>query len=152
MLVNKFDLKVWVVVISEKPFSLWIFSDYYIRFKHNQVIPGRLDSQFQQLMVNSLISRNRDRNTDEGKQEVWTKGQYLDYLKNILKVPDEKLKTQAKQIERIAKICVHSNVAKLKLMRNTAIVLEFSLIVDELLNVWLLGVKSSPSTDPSIVS
>lgn len=141
----------WLVIVSEKPFTVWLFSDYHLRFFVNS---QPCDSQKED-------TKNQGMGVGEGalanlggqinSSDIFSKEEYLNYLKSSLKLSEEKIKDQDKQIARISRMCVQSNVEKLKLMRNTVIVLGLDLMVDELFNLWLLQVNSSPLSESTTV-
>lgn len=140
-----------MVVVSEKPFTVWIYSDYHLKFSRSDY---QCNHHFEQSkhQTSDLPNKINSQKKDDYFDNMWIKTEYLNYLKDELKMPDQKIKDHDKQIDRIAKICVQSNIAKLKLLRNTAIVLGLDLMVDELFNVWLLKVDSLPSMENSSVN
>lgn len=147
-LVNKFHIKVWLLVIADKPFTVWIFTDYYIKFcDTNKSEDQKLSIEDLSIQLTSIKNDN-----DSNKPQTYCKKDYLLYLREELKAPEEKIIEQDKQIQKISKMCVHCNVDKLKLMRNAVIVLGLDLIIDELYNIWLINVVSSPLAQQSSVT
>lgn len=144
LLVNnyKFMLKAWMVVHAAKPLTLWLYSDYYLKFTSKEYDLDALGDPFVHLTSSSLLN-NDPMKSQHGfsSGHVWTKSRYRAYQRERLGQSPEQIKDQETQLKKIAVSVVKANLAEAKKMRNSVVVLGLDVIVDVSYRLWLCKVN-----------
>ena len=139
---RKFDIRQWVLVSNFNPLTVYLFDTPYIRFGAEEFHLDDFKNIFSQLTGNSIAKHSEKFENSEIEGDMWETDQFRDYLK-------EKFgKDCWPEIqEKIKKIVIYSLVcAKHKLINrpNSYEVLGFDIMIDELLNVYLIEINLSP--------
>ena len=139
---RKFDIRQWAIVTTFDPLTVYLFDTPYIRFGAEEFHLDDFKNIFSQLTGNSIAKHSEKFENSEIEGDMWEIEQFRDYLK-------EKFgKNCWPEIqEKIKKIVIYSLVcAKHKIINraNSYEVLGFDIMIDELLNVYLIEINLSP--------
>ena len=139
---RKFDMRQWVLVTNFNPLVAYLFDTPYIRFGAEDFHLDDFKNIFSQLTGNSIAKHSEKFGESEIEGDMWEIEQFREYLK------EKEGKDVWPEIqEKIKKIVIYSlQCAKSKIMKrkNTFEVLGFDIMIDELLNVYLIEINLSP--------
>ena len=139
---RKFDIRQWVLVTNFNPLTIYLFDTPYIRFGAEEFHLDDFKNIFSQLTGNSIAKHSEKFENSEIEGDMWEIEQFKEYLKNKFG------KDCWPEIqEKIKKIVIYSlECAKHKIIqrKNSHEVLGFDIMIDELLNVYLIEINLSP--------
>ena len=139
---RKFDIRQWVLVTDFNPLTVYLFDTPYIRFGAEEYHIEDFKNIFSQLTGNSIAKHSKKFENSEIEGDMWDLEQFKEYLKNKFG------KDCWPEIqEKIRKIVIYAlECAKHKIIqrKNSYEVLGFDIMVDELLNVYLIEINLSP--------
>ena len=139
---RKFDIRQWVLVTNFNPLTIYLFDTPYIRFGAEEYHIEDFKNIFSQLTGNSIAKHSEKFENSEIEGDMWEIEQFREYLK------DKFGRDCWPEIqEKIKKIVIYAlECAKHKVMNreNSHEVLGFDIMVDELLNVYLIEINLSP--------
>ena len=139
---RKFDIRQWVLVTNLNPLNIYLFDAPYIRFGAEDYHIDDFKNIFSQLTGNSIAKHSEKFQNSEIEGDMWEIEQFRDYLINKFG-KDFWPEIQ----EKIKKIVIYSlECAKHKIIqrKNSHEILGFDIMVDELLNVYLIEINLSP--------
>ena len=139
---RKFDMRQWVLVTNFNPLVVYLFDTPYIRFGAEEFHLDDFKNIFSQLTGNSIAKHSEKFENSEIEGDMWEIEQFKEYLKQ----------REGKDVwpdiqSKIKKIVIYAlQCAKHKIMRrkNAFEILGFDIMIDELLNVYLIEINLSP--------
>jgi len=139
---RKFDMRQWVLVTSFNPLTVYLFDTPYIRFGAEEFHLDDFKNIFSQLTGNSIAKHSEKFENSEIEGDMWETEQFREYLKE----------REGKDVwpiiqEKIKKIVIYAlECAKHKIMKrkNGFEILGFDIMIDDLLNVYLIEINLSP--------
>ena len=139
---RKFDIRQWVLVTSFNPLTIYLFDTPYVRFGAEEYHLDDFKNIFSQLTGNSIAKHSEKFENSEIEGDMWENEQFREYLK------DKFGRDCWPEIqEKIKKIVIYAlECAKHKIIhrKNSHEVFGFDIMVDELLNVYLIEINLSP--------
>ena len=139
---RKFDIRQWVLVTSFNPLTVYLFDTPYIRFGAEEFHLDDFKNIFSQLTGNSIAKHSEKFENSEIEGDMWEIEQFREYLKERFGKD-----CWPEMQEKIKKIVIYAlECAKHKIMnrKNSHEVFGFDIMVDELLNVFLIEINLSP--------
>jgi tubulin monoglycylase TTLL3/8 len=139
---RKFDMRQWVLVTNFNPLNIYLFDTPYIRFGAEDFHLDDFKNIFSQLTGNSIAKHSTKFDNSEIEGDMWEIEQFREFLK-------EKYKKDCwpEIQEKIKKIVIYSlQCAKHKIINrnNSHEILGFDIMIDDLLNVYLIEINLSP--------
>ena len=139
---RKFDMRQWVLVTNFNPLEVYLFDTPYIRFGAEDFHLDDFKNIFSQLTGNSIAKHSEKFEQSEIEGDMWEIEQFKEFLKQ----------REGKDVwpeiqEKIKKIVIYAlESAKNKVMKrkNAFEILGFDIMIDELLNVYLIEINLSP--------
>ena len=139
---RKFDMRQWVLVTNFNPLEVYLFDTPYIRFGAEDFHLDDFKNIFSQLTGNSIAKHSEKFEQSEIEGDMWEIEQFREFLKQ----------REGKDVwpeiqEKIKKIVIYAlESAKNKVMKrkNAFEILGFDIMIDELLNVYLIEINLSP--------
>ena len=139
---RKFDMRQWVLVTNFNPLIAYLFETPYIRFGAEDFHLDDFKNIFSQLTGNSIAKHSEKFENSEIEGDMWETEQFREYLK------EREGKDVWPEIqEKIKKIVIYAlECAKHKIMKrkNSFEILGFDIMIDEMLNVYLIEINLSP--------
>ena len=139
---RKFDIRQWVLVTNFNPLTVYLFDTPYIRFGAEEFHLDDFKNIFSQLTGNSIAKHSEKFENSEIEGDMWEIEQFREYLKERFGKD-----CWPEMQEKIKKIVIYAlECAKHKIMnrKNSHEVFGFDIMVDELLNVFLIEINLSP--------
>ena len=139
---RKFDIRQWVVMSDLNPLTIYMYDTPYIRFGAEDYNINDFKNVFSQLTGNSIAKHSTHFDKSEIEGDMWETSQFREYIKNTYG-KDHWPEIQ----EKIKKIIIFSlESAKHKIFdrKNCFELFGFDIMVDELLNVYLIEINMSP--------
>ncbi|CAL6044519.1 Tubulin_tyrosine ligase [Hexamita inflata] len=138
---KKFDIRCWFLVTKTQPIQMWMWCAPYLRIASNDY-SSDYNNTFAHLTNNSIQ-----------KYATNFKGNMM-HLKQFCQIID---KTNQDQMEKqlllkmatIGKTVIQCSEQFINQTNNTFELLGFDFLIDELLNIWLLEVNSTPTLEYS---
>ena len=135
-------MRQWVLVTSLNPLTVYLFDTPYIRFGAEEFHLDDFKNIFSQLTGNSIAKHSEKFENSEIEGDMWETEQFREYLKE----------REGKDVwpiiqEKIKKIVIYAlECAKHKIMKrkNGFEILGFDIMIDDLLNVYLIEINLSP--------
>ena len=139
---RKFDIRQWVLVTNFNPLNVYLFDTPYIRFGAEEYHIDDFKNIFSQLTGNSIAKHSEKFENSEIEGDMWEIAQFREYLQ----------KREGKDVwpeiqQKIKKIVIYAlHCAKHKIMKrkNAFEILGFDIMIDDLLNVYLIEINLSP--------
>ena len=139
---RKFDMRQWVLVTNFNPLTAYLFDTPYIRFGAEDFHLDDFKNIFSQLTGNSIAKHSEKFENSEIEGDMWEIAQFREYLQ----------KREGKDVwpeiqQKIKKIVIYAlHCAKHKIMKrkNAFEILGFDIMIDDLLNVYLIEINLSP--------
>ena len=139
---RKFDMRQWVLVTNFNPLTVYLFDTPYIRFGAEDFHLDDFKNIFSQLTGNSIAKHSEKFQNSEIEGDMWEIEQFKEYLE----------KREGKDVwpeiqNKIKKIVIYAlESAKHKIMKrkNAFEILGFDIMIDDLLNVYLIEINLSP--------
>ena len=139
---RKFDMRQWVLVTNFNPLTAYLFDTPYIRFGAEDFHLDDFKNIFSQLTGNSIAKHSEKFENSEIEGDMWEIEQFREYLQ----------KREGKDVwpeiqQKIKKIVIYAlHCAKHKIMKrkNAFEILGFDIMIDDLLNVYLIEINLSP--------
>ena len=139
---RKFDMRQWVLVTNFNPLTAYLFDTPYIRFGAEDFHLDDFKNIFSQLTGNSIAKHSEKFENSEIEGDMWEIEQFREYLH----------KREGKDVwpeiqQKIKKIVIYAlHCAKHKIMKrkNAFEILGFDIMIDDLLNVYLIEINLSP--------
>ena len=82
---KKFDIRVWVLVTSVEPLTVWMFMKPYLRFTAEDYNANQLHNKFSHL-TNATVSKGKSQSKVKGKYKIknnmWTTEDFAQFLEN----------------------------------------------------------------------
>ena len=139
---RKFDMRQWVLVTSFNPLTVYLFDTPYIRFGAEDFHLDDFKNIFSQLTGNSIAKHSEKFDNSEIEGDMWEIEQFKEYLKEREgKDVWPEIQTKIKKIVIYALECAKHKIMKRK---NAYEILGFDIMIDELLNVYLIEINLSP--------
>ena len=139
---RKFDIRQWVLVTNFNPLTVYLFDTPYIRFGAEEFHIDDFKNIFSQLTGNSIAKHSEKFENSEIEGDMWEIEQFREYLKERFGKD-----CWPEMQEKIKKAVIYAlECAKHKIMnrKNSHEVFGFDIMVDELLNVFLIEINLSP--------
>ena len=139
---RKFDIRQWVLLTNLNPLTAYLFDTPYIRFGAEDFHLDDFKNIFSQLTGNSIAKHSTKFENSEIEGDMWEIDQFREFLKNR-----EGKDVWPEMQEKIKKIVIYALFcAKHKIMKrkNSFEILGFDIMVDDLLNVYLIEINLSP--------
>jgi len=145
---KKFDIRVWVLVTSWNPLTVWIFDAPYIRFGAEDYNTEDINNLFIHLTNNSIASKSNCFNDSVIEGNMWDTADFIKYLKNTYDkdVWGESLR---ERIYNLITWSLESSQDMIENRRNSHEIYGFDVMIDSDLNPWLIEINSSPCMDYS---
>ena len=139
---RKFDMRQWVLVTNFNPLTIYLFDTPYIRFGAEEFHLDDFKNIFSQLTGNSIAKHSEKFENSEIEGDMWEIETFKEYLK------EREGKDVGPEIQqKIKKIVIYALLsAKHKIMerKNAFEILGFDIMIDDLLNVYLIEINLSP--------
>ena len=139
---RKFDMRQWVLVTNFNPLTIYLFDTPYIRFGAEEFHLDDFKNIFSQLTGNSIAKHSEKFENSEIEGDMWEIETFKEYLK------EREGKDVWPEIQqKIKKIVIYALLsAKHKIMKrkNAFEILGFDIMIDDLLNVYLIEINLSP--------
>jgi len=139
---RKFDIRQWVLVTNFNPLTVYLFDTPYIRFGAEEFHIDDFKNIFSQLTGNSIAKHSEKFENSEIEGDMWEIEQFRDYLKERFgKDCWPEIQAKIKKIVIYALQCAKHKIINRK---NSHEVFGFDIMIDELLNVFLIEINLSP--------
>ena len=142
---HKFDIRHWVVISNLDPLMIWSYHNYYIRLSLEEYNANDSDNVYIHLTNNSVSKKNKKLVSRIYEESMLDKTQFIQYCNSVN--PEFNSLLFHKQMHKIIVSTVQAGRTKLVPRKNSYTVFGFDLMVDEMFNIWLIEVNSSPSMD-----
>ena len=139
---RKFDIRQWVLVTDLNPLKIYLFDTPYIRFGAEEYHIDDFKNIFSQLTGNSIAKHSEKFENSEIEGDMWEIEQFRDYLK--LKFGKDCWPEIQEKIKKIVIYALECAKHKILQRKNSHEILGFDIMVDELLNVYLIEINLSP--------
>ena len=139
---KKFDIRQWVVMSDINPLTLYMYDTPYIRFGAEEYNINDFKNVFSQLTGNSIAKHSTQFNKSEIEGDMWETEQFREYIKTTYG-KDHWPEIQEK-IKKIIIFALESAKHKIFDRKNCFELFGFDIMVDELLNVYLIEINMSP--------
>ena len=139
---RKFDMRQWVLVTNFNPLTIYLFDTPYIRFGAEEFHLDDFKNIFSQLTGNSIAKHSEKFENSEIEGDMWETEQFREYLKQR-EGKDVWPEIQQK-IKKIVIYALHSAKHKIMKRKNAYEILGFDIMIDDLLNVYLIEINLSP--------
>ena len=139
---RKFDIRQWVLVTNFNPLTVYLFDTPYIRFGAEDFHLDDFKNIFSQLTGNSIAKHSEKFANSEIEGDMWEIEQFRDFLKE--KYGKDCWPEIQEKIKKIAIYALECGKHKVVNRKNTYEVFGFDIMVDELLNVYLIEINLSP--------
>ena len=139
---RKFDIRQWVLVTNFNPLTVYLFDTPYIRFGAEDFHLDDFKNIFSQLTGNSIAKHSEKFENSEIEGDMWETEQFREFLKNR-EGKDVWPQIQEK-IKKVVIYALHSAKHKIMKRKNAFEVLGFDIMIDDLLNVYLIEINLSP--------
>jgi tubulin monoglycylase TTLL3/8 len=143
---RKFDMRQWVLVTSMNPLAVWIYDEMYARFSSEDYDPNAIYNVYMHLTNNSINKHNP--HEEKIKGNMWDDATFSKYLDSKFGDGSYKKKVRSR-IEDIVVWTLKSANDKIRHRDHSFEIYGFDFMIDELMNVWLIEVNSSPAMDYS---
>lgn len=152
---KKFDIRVWILVTSVRPLTVWMFLTPYLRFTAEDYDPCQIENKFMHLTNASInkkahIKREHEVGQYKISDNMWESADFDNYLAQEYSTVKNALSDEV--IPQIKQGVIDSLLAAQEIMNHRTRSHElfgYDFMVDEDLNVWLIEVNSSPSMEYS---
>jgi len=139
---RKFDIRQWVLVTNFNPLTVYLFDTPYIRFGAEEFHLDDFKNIFSQLTGNSIAKHSEKFENSEIEGDMWEIEQFREYLKERFgKDCWPEIQEKIKKIVIYALQCAKHKIISRK---NSHEVFGFDIMIDELLNVFLIEINLSP--------
>ena len=139
---RKFDMRQWVLVTRFNPLTAYLFDTPYIRFGAEEFHLDDFKNIFSQLTGNSIAKHSEKFENSEIEGDMWEIEQFREYLQQREgKDVWPEIQNKIKKVVIYALECAKHKIMKRK---NTFEILGFDIMIDELLNVYLIEINLSP--------
>jgi len=139
---RKFDMRQWALVTNFNPLTVYLFETPYIRFGAEEFHLDDFKNIFSQLTGNSIAKHSEKFENSEIEGDMWEIEQFREYLKQR-EGKDVWPEIQQK-IKKIVIYALHSAKHKIMKRKNAYEILGFDIMIDDLLNVYLIEINLSP--------
>jgi len=139
---RKFDIRQWVLVTNFNPLNVYLFDTPYIRFGAEEYHIDDFKNIFSQLTGNSIAKHSEKFDSSEIEGDMWEIEQFSEFLKN--KYGRDCWPEIQEKIKKIAIYALECAKHKIINRQNSYEVFGFDIMVDELLNVYLIEINLSP--------
>ena len=139
---RKFDIRQWVLVTNFNPLTVYLFDTPYIRFGAEDFHLDDFKNIFSQLTGNSIAKHSEKFENSEIEGDMWETEQFREFLKNR-EGKDVWPQIQEK-IKKVVIYALHSAKHKIMKRKNAYEILGFDIMIDDLLNVYLIEINLSP--------
>ena len=139
---RKFDIRQWVLVTGFNPLTIFLFDTPYIRFGAEEYHLEDFKNIFSQLTGNSIAKHSEKFENSEIEGDMWEIEQFREFLKN--KFGKDCWPEIQEKIKKIVIYALTSAKHKIINRKNTHEVFGFDIMIDELLNVYLIEINLSP--------
>ena len=139
---RKFDIRQWVLLSNLNPLTIYLFDTPYIRFGAEEYHLDDFKNIFSQLTGNSIAKHSEKFENSEIEGDMWENEQFREYLKE--KFGRDCWPEIQEKIKKIAIYALQCAKHKIKHRKNSYEVLGFDIMIDELLNVYLIEINLSP--------
>ena len=148
---RKFDIRLWILVTSNDPLTIWCWTRPYIWFPAADYNSKNLKDNFIHLTNNSVAKHAPKTNKILGDGNMWFSEELQKYLdeKFHWDVWTEDIMPQMHTLVINSLKCVAD---KLGTHKGSFEIFGYDIMIDEDLNPWLLEVNSSPTMEYSTVS
>ena len=156
-MIEKFDIRQWILITSWNPLVIWFYDKNYLRFNAENYSLDDINNKYIHLTNNCIIKNHKEFNKSKIPGNMWTCQEFREYLEVTLllqkkeghDVYGEKIKPA---MQKIVIDCIKSCNEQLDERINTAELLGYDFMVDPHYNVWLIEINKSPSMDTNTVS
>lgn len=144
---RKFDLRIWVLVTSVNPLTIWFWDKPYVRFPAADYNDTNLSDRFIHLTNNSVAKNCKDLPI-VGDGNMWFIEQLQEYLKAQYgrDVWNDEIKQKCKDIIIYSLQAVQDQIDNRK---GSMELLGYDVMIDDKFNTWLIEVNSSPTMEYS---
>ncbi len=139
---RKFDIRQWVLLSNLNPLTIYLFDTPYIRFGAEEYHLDDFKNIFSQLTGNSIAKHSEKFENSEIEGDMWENEQFREYLKE--KFGRDCWPEIQEKIKKISIYALQCAKHKIKHRKNSYEVLGFDIMIDELLNVYLIEINLSP--------
>ena len=139
---RKFDIRQWVLVTNLNPLTIYLFDTPYIRFGAEEYHLDDFKNIFSQLTGNSIAKHSKKFENSEIEGDMWEIEQFREYLK--VKFGKDCWPEIQEKIKKIVIYALECAKHKIMYRKNSHEILGFDIMVDELLNVYLIEINLSP--------
>ena len=139
---RKFDIRQWVLVTRFNPLTAYLFDTPYIRFGAEEFHLDDFKNIFSQLTGNSIAKHSEKFENSEIEGDMWEIEQFREYLQQREgKDVWPEIQNKIKKVVIYALECAKHKIIKRK---NSWEILGFDIMIDDLLNVYLIEINLSP--------
>ena len=139
---RKFDIRQWVLVTRFNPLTAYLFDTPYIRFGAEEFHLDDFKNIFSQLTGNSIAKHSEKFENSEIEGDMWETEQFREYLQQREgKDVWPEIQNKIKKVVIYALECAKHKIIKRK---NSWEILGFDIMIDDLLNVYLIEINLSP--------
>jgi tubulin monoglycylase TTLL3/8 len=139
---RKFDIRQWVLVTNFNPLTVYLFDTPYIRFGAEEFHLDDFKNIFSQLTGNSIAKHSEKFENSEIEGDMWEIEQFRVYLKE--RFGKDCWPEIQEKIKKIVIYALQSAKHKIIHRKNSHEVFGFDIMIDELLNVFLIEINLSP--------
>ena len=139
---RKFDIRQWVLVTDLSPLTIYLFDTPYIRFGAEEYHLDDFKNIFSHLTGNSIAKHSEKFANSEIEGDMWETEQFREFLKE--KYGRDCWPEIQEKIKKIAIYALECAKHKMVNRNNTYEVFGFDIMIDELLNVYLIEINLSP--------
>ena len=139
---RKFDIRQWVLVTDLSPLTIYLFDTPYIRFGAEEYHLDDFKNIFSHLTGNSIAKHSEKFDNSEIEGDMWETEQFREFLKE--KYGRDCWPEIQEKIKKIAIYALECAKHKMVNRKNTYEVFGFDIMIDELLNVYLIEINLSP--------
>lgn len=128
--------------------TVWIYDEPYIRFGAEDYNPNNIYNLYSHLTNNAIAVKSKKFECSEIAENMWDVETFSEHLKREIgeNIYENKIKV------KIRDIVIHtleSVIETIQNRKNSHEVFGFDLMIDEMFNVWLIEVNSSPCMEYS---
>ena len=144
---RKFDIRQWVLVSSVNPLTVWMYSNYYLRFSSCEYTSGDLDNAEVHLTNQSVQKHSEDYGSSIDCN-MWSKAQFVEHLCAESELGPAAGRAAAEHIEeqmsRAVGVALRATCDIIEHRKHSFELFGFDFLVDSAHGVWLLEANSSP--------
>jgi len=146
---RKFDVRQWVLVTSWNPLTVWVYSEFYLRFSSCEFSMDEKDlsNRYVHLTNQSIQKKNPEYGENAWADcNMWANDTFKEHLKGLVG-EDEIDNVWKKMLSQIDRIVVDSLKGCSDVIDNRPASFElygYDLMIDEDFRPWLIEVNSSP--------